>query len=494
VLAIGEDNQKHLAAFTVDTLPDDSRATMLTAFLAERLPVHMLPAQFVHLDAMPLLPNGKIDRPALRALAEAQQANRRDQAVRPAHDHEQALINAWQRVLGRDDITPADSLVSLGGDSLNFVNLYLATENALGSVPSGWEIMSIAELCAKEPKTGRFWRWADTSMVTRAIAITIVVAEHLVLIPKSIFAGSTTALFLVTGYFFGALQLSTAFQNRRMLPLLRMMVNLLIPVMLFSIALYSWGKLRGESPNISMLLLTGNFYEYYPVNNGHAHYLWYVYAMVQIMAAILLATWLALRHAPDWMTAWRFSWILFAIGLVLRLGLPWLFVPGFAESGVSGRTVWVNLPTTYLSTIMLGILIALADSRSKRLLLVPVLLAYALTQVRFFPGWGGVYLMVFGLMLLFVRRVPLPPLVSWLVLPVSGASLYIYLAHFRFANILRRIGIEGPLLEVLFALLCGVLLWRAYSWLAAKVTLRLRHRASRGGKDSKAAAMKSTIG
>lgn len=477
VLAIGHGNQKRLVAFSVDTLAADARAATLTAHLAAQLPVYMLPAQFVGLDAMPLLPNGKVDRAALRDLARAPAT---PTPATTASTEEQALIDAWADVLGRDDISTADSLVSLGGDSLNFVNLYLATEKALGSVPDGWQTMSIARLCADHARPGGFWRWADTSMVVRAIAITIVVAEHLVLIPKDTFGGSTTALFLVTGYFFGALQLATAFQNRRILPLLRMMLNLLIPVMLFSVAFFAWGHLRHEQPppQLSMLLLTGNFYEYYPEANGHASYLWYIYAMVQIMCTIVFATWLALRHAPPWLSVWRFSWLLFAIGVVLRFGLPLLLVPGFAAHGVQSHSIWLHLPNTYLATIMLGILISLADSQAKQLLLVPVLLAYAITQAIFFPGWGGVYLTIFGLMLLFVRRLPLPPLLSRLVLPVSGASLYIYLAHFRFANILRRIGIEGPLWETLFALLCGVVAWRIYSWMAARVTLAIRHRAS----------------
>lgn len=475
VLAMGEGADKRLVAFSVDGLDADKRNATLGAFLADRLPLYMLPAQFVALDALPLLPNGKIDRNALRQLADEDRSNRQTSTARPATIAEEKLIEAWQQVLGRSDIAPGDSLVSLGGDSLNFVNLYLATEDALGSVPDGWQVMSIAELSASDVQPERFWRWADSSMVTRAAAITIVVAEHLAVLSKDYFGGSTTGLFLVTGYFFGALQLSTAFANERVLPLLRMMVNLLIPVMLFSVANYSWESWRGANPHISMLLLIGNFYEYYPVNEGHAAYLWYIYAMVQIMLGILLATWLALRLAPGWITAWRFSWILFAIGIALRFGLPWVFIPDFDVNGVQEHTIWVRLPNTYFATVMLGVLVALANTRERRLLLVVALLAYAITQKMAFPGWGGIYLMIFGLMLLFVRRVPLPPLVSRLVLPVSGASLFIYMTHFRFANILRRAGVDAPILEILFALLCGVVLWRLYSWAAARVTQRLRH-------------------
>jgi acyl-CoA synthetase (AMP-forming)/AMP-acid ligase II len=37
-------------------------------WLRKQLPMHMVPRRFQHLDAVPLNPNGKTDRGALRAL------------------------------------------------------------------------------------------------------------------------------------------------------------------------------------------------------------------------------------------------------------------------------------------------------------------------------------------------------------------------------------------------------------------------------------------
>lgn len=475
VLADGE-SVRRLVAFTVDDLPPESRMAELAGFVSERLPAYMVPEQFISIERLPLLPNGKIDRPALRALISAEAARRPAASLSPPTAHEQQLIEAWQRVLGRDDITPADSLVSLGGDSLSFVNLYLATEDALGGVPDGWQVMTVGELCASGAKKDSFWRPTDSSMVTRSIAITLVVAAHLKLIPFS--AGATTALFLVTGYLFGGLQLTTVFARRSVAPMLRMMVNLLIPLIVFSVLLYTWKTMTGRQPHISMLTFTSNFYDYRSGDaGGREIYLWYVHCMLQILCVVLLAAWLALRYGPPTLSLWRFSAGLFVAGIVLRFGIPALLQPGFFQHGTEHLSIWSYLPTTHLATVMLGVLIALADSEPRRRLLAPVLVVYALAQLHFFYGWGGIYLLVFGFLLLFARRVPLPRFLSSILLPISGASLFIYLMHYQFHGILVRFGITQPAIQVPVAILASIALWRLYSWLAAYVTRRVRRSA-----------------
>ncbi len=473
VLADDDGNRRRLVAFTVDTLDEPGRATALAAFAAGRLPAYMVPELFITLDHVPLLPNGKLDRAALRARIAAHDAGRPGPAMSPPTDAEQQLIDAWQRVLGRTDITADDSLVSLGGDSLSYVNLYLATEDVLGAVPDGWQVMGVRQLCAQHLRPGRFWRPVDSSMLTRAIAILIVLAEHLALIPYV--AGATTALFLVTGYLFGGLQLTTAFHRRSVAPLVRMMANLLIPVLGFSVLLYLVKSATGRDPHISILTLTGNFFDYRnPDTGGREFYLWYVHAMVQILYAVLVATWLALRFGRPGLDPWRFSMSLFLVGVVFRFALPLVLLPGFATGGAPLLSIWSYLPTTHFPTVMLGVLVALADSQARRRMLAFVVVAYGVAQLQFFPGWGGIYTLCFGLLLLFVRRVPLPRMMSAVLLPVSGASLFLYLTHFQFAALLQRAGIQLPALHVLAAVAGGILLWRLYSWLAAQVMGRLR--------------------
>lgn len=476
VLPDGNDQRRRLVAFVVDTLQVDAHAVELTEFLSQRLPVYMVPEIFVALEAIPLQPNGKIDREALRQrlIAHEEQRNARKLDQPPATQEENCLIKAWENVLGDGGIGPDDSLVSLGGDSLNFVNLYLATEDILGTVPDGWQTMSIRELVAGKLQPKAFWRPVDSSMLTRALAISIVVAEHFHVLGMGTFRGSTTGLFLVTGYFFGNLQLSTAFQNRKLKPLFRMMANFLLPVMLFSILIYISRVIRGKEAHVSIILLTGDFYSPIPEVGGHVFYLWYIYSMFHILCGIVLATWMAFQWGK-W-NAWQFSWGLFGAGILMFFIPPWIMLPNFFESGVPIGTVWMLLPTTYFATVSLGILIGMADDKNKRLCIALVLFVYTAVQYKFSNGSNWVYVLLFGTMLLFVRRIPLPRFLSRIVLPISGASLYIYLTHFQFSDVLKLIGIERPVWLLLFSLAFGVFLWRVYSWIIANIMLRVNRK------------------
>ena len=83
--------------------------------LAEQLPEFMVPARILVLDAMPLSPNGKLDRKALPAPEfNAQQADYQA----PETAHEKLLAEIWQSVLGVAQVGREDNFFELGGDSI----------------------------------------------------------------------------------------------------------------------------------------------------------------------------------------------------------------------------------------------------------------------------------------------------------------------------------------------------------------------------------------
>ena len=92
-------------------------AEELRAFLREKLPEHMLPSAFAFLDALPRLPNGKIDRPKLAKIADA--ASETSKTYLPAKEGLQEQIAAiWGDILGAERIGVHDSFFDLGGNSL----------------------------------------------------------------------------------------------------------------------------------------------------------------------------------------------------------------------------------------------------------------------------------------------------------------------------------------------------------------------------------------
>lgn len=96
-----------------------------------RLPHYMVPAVFVVLDALPRLPNGKLDR---RALPEppAGRQGLETEFVAPADELEERLAAIWSELLRAEQVGVHDSFFELGGHSLLAVQLLARVEAELG--------------------------------------------------------------------------------------------------------------------------------------------------------------------------------------------------------------------------------------------------------------------------------------------------------------------------------------------------------------------------
>ncbi|MBV4459307.1 non-ribosomal peptide synthase/polyketide synthase [Pseudomonas sp. COR58] len=104
-------------AAVVDASADGQGAAReaIKAQLKDSLPDYMVPTQMVFLAALPLSPNGKLDRKALPA----PDASQMQQAfVAPRSELEQKIAAIWQDVLKLDQVGLTDNFFELGGDSI----------------------------------------------------------------------------------------------------------------------------------------------------------------------------------------------------------------------------------------------------------------------------------------------------------------------------------------------------------------------------------------
>lgn len=106
-----------LVAYVVPSEPSPTVSALRRA-LAGQLPHYMIPSAFVLLDAMPLTPNGKIDR---RALPDPRNVRPELETpfVSPRSPVETQLALIWAHVLGLDRIGVHDNFFDLGGHSLS---------------------------------------------------------------------------------------------------------------------------------------------------------------------------------------------------------------------------------------------------------------------------------------------------------------------------------------------------------------------------------------
>ncbi len=89
----------------------------LRNFLAEKLPVTMVPTAFIMLDALPLSPNGKLDHRALPP-PPSRSFDNEASYVASRNETEEKLVGIWAEVLGKDLIGVHDNFFDLGVDSL----------------------------------------------------------------------------------------------------------------------------------------------------------------------------------------------------------------------------------------------------------------------------------------------------------------------------------------------------------------------------------------
>ncbi len=105
-------------------------AAELREHLAGPLPDYMVPAHFVFLPDLPLLPNGKVDRKRLPA-PEQDRSSVRAPYVAPRTPLEKVLIAIWSDVLKTQEIGVEDDFFELGGHSILATQLFARMADTL---------------------------------------------------------------------------------------------------------------------------------------------------------------------------------------------------------------------------------------------------------------------------------------------------------------------------------------------------------------------------
>ena len=108
-----ERGDKQLVAYVVSSATQKA----LRAYLDRKLPNYMLPSAYVQLDALPLMPNGKIDRLVLPEL-DMSRAMLEDPFVAPRSPIESQLADIWENLLEIEQVGIHDNFFEMGGHSL----------------------------------------------------------------------------------------------------------------------------------------------------------------------------------------------------------------------------------------------------------------------------------------------------------------------------------------------------------------------------------------
>lgn len=143
--------EKRLVAYVVLNPGAEVMAGTLREHLAVTLPDYMLPALFVHLPALPLMPNGKTDRAALPAPNPANTL-REHAAISATTPTEARLVEIVAPLLGLQQLGIDDNFFMLGGHSLLATQIIMHITKTFGvnlTLLSLFEAPTIRQLSAE---------------------------------------------------------------------------------------------------------------------------------------------------------------------------------------------------------------------------------------------------------------------------------------------------------------------------------------------------------
>jgi acyl-coenzyme A synthetase/AMP-(fatty) acid ligase len=382
-----------------------------------------LPASALHtvdLTAVPRLSTGKPDYAALQRTLDERRAG----AVTAAA----GVAELFGRVLGvaPERIGEHDTFVTLGGDSLSYVETSVALEELLGHLPPDWQRVPVGSLVPERAR--RRAPRMETNVVLRAAAIFMIVASHADLTSLE---GGAHALLLVAGFNFARFQLATG-------RMWRSIARIAVPSVAW-IALMAATHAEFGWPNV---LLVNGLVERPELNWAY----WYVEAVVQIL--VVLA---AVLSVPA-LRRFERGHSLAVAAAVLGVGL-FIRFDAWNWFAVHHR---VNRPQHVLWLFALGWCAALAKSTWQRVGLTAVA-AWAVHDYFMATNRQGIVLAA-AVLLLWAPRLPVPRLLNRAVGTVAAASLAIYLTHWEVYPLLER---QSPPLATSAALAVGVLVYVA---------------------------------
>ncbi|OLE50109.1 MAG: hypothetical protein AUI36_19690 [Cyanobacteria bacterium 13_1_40CM_2_61_4] len=144
-------DDKRLVAYLVPAPGSQPTHSALENFLRTRLPEYMVPAIFVRLDALPLNPNGKVDKNALPAPTPANTV-RDDGFVAPRTPLEERVMGIVAPLLGLEQVSVEDNFFLVGGHSLLVTQLIARIRDTFGvelRLRSLFDAPTVAELSAE---------------------------------------------------------------------------------------------------------------------------------------------------------------------------------------------------------------------------------------------------------------------------------------------------------------------------------------------------------
>lgn len=458
VVAAGNDRRIGLAVL------DGQDTAGVRDFVAARCGLPMASITAIAIDEIPRLASGKTNYPGIMAQIERQAA-----ADDAALDSGGAIAAGYAKALGIPLPSPDASFVTLGGDSLAFVNASITVERALGSLPDGWERMPISSLQAMIPDTPpppRATRVVSSELVVRVLALAFITTRHATLGEASFLLGGSNILFALAGYSLARFQREDLLQGSVRRVLLGAAYRIVLPYLVI-VPLF---VLQSDVDRSLAWPLLGSVF--FIEDRGPLWVYWFIESVIH---ALIITCGLFLIPAFRRFAAARpFASALSMIGVA---AVAMVVTPTIWNDGRG----WHLTIDGWLYAYFIGWAACLARTTWQKA--VVLLLAAGLTAYQYdFATTRALWLTLGLAVVMFVPTVRLPSMIADLVLRLAAASYFVYLTHIIPIHLLmveRKVtpfmAINLPLMLVICAVVGLTYAWvwrRGAEWIAARIPRR----------------------
>lgn len=353
-----------------------------------------------HVDAIPATDTGKVRRKELAELY------RKPEAVPATDASEQGGVRGlYAGMFHLDHVPDTASFQDLGGDSLNYVEMSIALESELGTLPQDWDILSVAELAKLEGASHRKPAVMETGIFLRALAISSVVAAHSGMLALG---GGTFLLFFLIGYNLARFKAPALTEGKVASSFLAYARTLIIPYFLLA-ALYMVTRREFQ---VDTLFLYTNLTE---LRLTRVFPFWFVQVLIQCLAiTALLFLVPAVRNFAK-----RSPWP-FAFGLTACFVALWQVFPLIWDTDYLGDLV----PQRYIALLWVGWCCFAANTQPRKVLALALGLAFAYLDSGISRNGGWIALGVVAM--LYVPIIRVPRLLRSAIQYVSAATFTIF--------------------------------------------------------------------
>jgi acyl-coenzyme A synthetase/AMP-(fatty) acid ligase/acyl carrier protein len=423
---------------------------------------------------IPRTDTGKVRRKELSKLYSNVKAEKKGSSLA---DDGRPIIELYNDIFPGIQIKPEDTFRSLGGDSLNYIQMLMLLEARLGFAPNNWDKMSVKQLERIERKNSTsIFSWIDTSVFLRVIAILGVVATHS---GGDALGGGTLLLFILIGYNMARFK-STDFLEGKVWPWIRTYSTIiLIPYFIATVLYLGWNR----SFEVDELLLYANLVKaritmFFPF--------WFVQVLLQclILFGLIFSVSSFRRYASK-------SPVIFSFSVLACLIAIRAVYPAFWNTSHLNDLV----PLRFMAILWLGWTFFYIENIPQRLLLCTIGIGFAFLDTGLLWGFdfsspeaglsGNTKWLVIGsIFLAFVPRVPVPSITKKIFNDIGAATFYIFIFNGLIVKVLEHtVHTESALIIFCLCMIGSMSLWwgmerlNLIAWLKALMNVKAKNQA-----------------